>query len=213
MMDEMQASILMRILIAAALGMIIGFDREKSGKAAGMRTQMLVCVGSALLTGISVYLGRYYGNGQADPARLMAQIVSGIGFLGAGIILKVGNKVVGVTTAATVWIAASIGIAVGVGFYWPAILSTILVLMMNPIAYLQYRFGLKGFHYVIKVKKVDVKDVELALLELKMDTKNKHTHMEEVSWVILSSAQRNEKLEKILNDKKVIYDLELLEEQ
>src|SRR3990167_721881 len=91
-LDRLQWLIIERVLVAFVAGVVVGLDRERSGKAAGIRTQMLVCVGSALMASISVYLGEAYGIVSADPARLMAQIVSGIGFLGAGVIIKNGGN-------------------------------------------------------------------------------------------------------------------------
>lgn len=123
-----------RILVAAALGMAIGAEQEHRHKAAGLRTYTLVALGAALFTVISIY---GFGEVQAssyDPGRIASQIVVGIGFIGAGLIILRENKVEGLTTAASVWTTAGIGMAVGFGLYYIAafaafvMLSVILIL-------------------------------------------------------------------------------------
>jgi putative Mg2+ transporter-C (MgtC) family protein len=115
----------LRILLSAALGGVIGFQREKEGKEAGLRTHILICVGSALFTVVSMYA---FGG---DPARIAAGVVAGIGFLGAGTILKTGGGVVrGLTTAASIWITAAIGLAAGAGLYIIAAVTTVIALVV-----------------------------------------------------------------------------------
>lgn len=124
----MEIEIILKILLAAMLGGIIGLERELSHKEAGLRTNILIAVGSALITVLSFRIaGRGAG---ADPARLAAQIVSGIGFLGAGAIIQARFAVHGLTTAATIWTVAAIGIAVGSGFYLLAFLVALLVVFV-----------------------------------------------------------------------------------
>lgn len=109
-----------RLFLATALGAIIGLEREASGKPAGFRTNLLICLGAALITEISIAVAADVSlpNGfRADPGRIAAQIVSGIGFLGAGTILKTHGHVVGLTTAATMWVVAGIGMAIGAAEY------------------------------------------------------------------------------------------------
>lgn len=107
---------------------MIGLEREISGKQAGLRTNILICVGAALLSDISVKIGRLDNGGViGDPARIAAQIVSGVGFLGAGTILQSRGTVVGLTTAATLWVVAAIGIAVGAGYFVEAIGTGVMV--------------------------------------------------------------------------------------
>jgi len=122
-----------KIGLAALLGGLIGAERERTGKWAGLRTHMLIAVGSALLTDISVLVGLRYAQGHSnawDPGRIAAQIVSGVGFLGAGTIIQSRGAVQGLTTAAGLWVASAIGIAVGAGFYSHAILSTAVLLVI-----------------------------------------------------------------------------------
>lgn len=117
---------LARLLLAALLGGFIGTERELSGKPAGLRTNLLICVGAALITELS---GHVAAAGRGDPARMAAQIVSGIGFIGAGTIIQSRGKVMGLTTAATLWVVAAIGMAVGAGAYIEAAGSTLLVVV------------------------------------------------------------------------------------
>lgn len=118
-----------RILMSCLLGGIIGFEREYSrNRPAGFRTHILVCMGSCLTMVIVHFLiTAYEGQINIDPTRMAGQVVSGIGFLGAGAILRHGASVKGITTAASIWIVAGVGLACGVGFYTGAILATILI--------------------------------------------------------------------------------------
>ena len=118
-----------RSLVAVIIGCLIGSERARHGRAAGMRTHIIVCLGAALTSMISLYVSDVLGNG-GDVLRISAQVISGIGFLGAGmIILKSNNVITGLTTAAGVWTTSVIGIAVGYGFYEGAIVVTALFLI------------------------------------------------------------------------------------
>ena len=119
-----------RIVLAAALGTLLGYEREHEGKPAGMRTHGMVGVGAALFTIVSLH---GFG-GAGDPARVAAQIVAGVGFLGAGAILHHRDSIRGLTTAATLWVTAAIGTAVGTGMYTMSIAGAAL-------AFLILRFG------------------------------------------------------------------------
>jgi putative Mg2+ transporter-C (MgtC) family protein len=114
----------LRLLLAAVLGAAIGFQREEWHKPAGLRTHILICLGSALFTVISIF----GFSGPVDPSRVAAGVVTGIGFIGAGVIFRGarGDKVVGVTTAASIWVTAAIGIACGVGLYLIAVGVTVV---------------------------------------------------------------------------------------
>jgi putative Mg2+ transporter-C (MgtC) family protein len=124
---------LLRVAVAAALGGAVGLERELREREAGFRTHMLVAVGSALFTLVSAYGFREFLTGgdaviRADPTRIAAQIVTGIGFLGAGAIIRQGLSIRGLTTAATLWVVAAIGIAAGAGYYSAALITTLVVL-------------------------------------------------------------------------------------
>jgi len=125
---------LLRLALAAALGGLIGVEREIREREAGLRTHMLVALGSALFTIVSAYgFHAFLASGQsvvrADPTRIAAQIVTGIGFLGAGAIIRQGLSIRGLTTAATLWVVAAIGLAAGAGYYSAAVITTALVLV------------------------------------------------------------------------------------
>lgn len=115
------------ILISVGLGFLIGLEREKHKKAVGIRTTSLITLGSTMFSLISIHFT------QADPTRVIAQIVTGIGFLSAGVIFKNTNQITGLTTAATIWCAAAVGILVGIGMFELAIESTLAILIINTI--------------------------------------------------------------------------------
>lgn len=115
---------LLLIFISVVLGILIGAEREYRNKSAGLRTFILICFGSCLFTVLSIKIG------VDDPDRIAANIITGIGFLGAGVIFKGDNKIDGITTATTIWATASIGMAVGSGYVYLAVLGTLLVLII-----------------------------------------------------------------------------------
>ncbi|MCD9023570.1 MgtC/SapB family protein [Cohnella silvisoli] len=122
----------LRLLLALALGGLIGLERELGGHSAGFRTHILVCLGSAIIVLLSMYGFSEFAaepNVRLDPARLAAQVISGIGFLGAGTIMRTGLGVSGLTTAASLWVSAAIGLAAGAGFYYGAFIATFLVVI------------------------------------------------------------------------------------
>ena len=114
-----------RVSLAFILGGVVGFERERVRRPAGLRTHMLVAAGCACFTVASVYGFEGYGTVR-DPARLAAQILTGIGFLGAGTIFRSGSTVRGLTTASSIWITAAIGVVVGLGMFWLALFTTVL---------------------------------------------------------------------------------------
>ncbi|MDF2681472.1 MAG: hypothetical protein K0R47_2662 [Brevibacillus sp.] len=131
-----------RIIVSAILGLFIGWDRSNANKPAGLKTYMYVAVACTLITLVSIYSTKEYSspdNGtMMDPMRLAAQIVTGLGFLGAGVILKDGLKVKGLTSAAMIFLAGGIGIGIGAGFYGIVIFS---VVVSYVLARLSHRFG------------------------------------------------------------------------
>lgn len=112
-----------RILLAAVLGGVIGLERQFHGKVAGVRTNMLICLGAAVVTVVSQQMGLQYDD---SVGRIAAQIVSGVGFLGAGVIIRDRASVHGLTTAATIWLVAAVGMAVGAGSYLLAVAATLV---------------------------------------------------------------------------------------
>ena len=138
--------VVLRLLLAVLLSGLVGLERESKGRAAGFRTHILVCVGSTLIMLTGMYLfALHHGEGEVDPTRLAAQVVSGIGFLGAGTIIQFRDSIRGLTTAASVWAAAGIGIAIGAGFYVGAVATTSIVLTaLLVLSNLERRMGSKG---------------------------------------------------------------------
>jgi putative Mg2+ transporter-C (MgtC) family protein len=116
-----------KLLLAGALGSIIGAERELGGKAAGLRTNVVICVASALFTILSIDAFPTIGDAPRDTARVAAQIVTGVGFLGAGALIRDSSGVKGLTTAAEIWLMAAIGMAVGAGAYAAAVFTTIFI--------------------------------------------------------------------------------------
>lgn len=121
---------IIRLVIAAVLGGLIGFEREVHGRAAGLRTHILVCVGSALMMLTSIHMVSLVQGASIDPGRIAAQVVSGIGFLGAGTIMRFKASIRGLTTAASLWAAAGLGLAVGSGLYVGAFSATAIMLVV-----------------------------------------------------------------------------------
>src|SRR4051812_10763050 len=121
----------LQLLIATCLGMVLGIERVLAGRTAGPRTYGLVSLGGCLLTILSLNASQLYRiESKADPASIVAAIVTGIGFLGAGLIVFRGSKLSGLTTAAGIWVSAAIGIAVGFGFYGLAVGATLITLFL-----------------------------------------------------------------------------------
>ena len=127
--DLNMISIIFRVFLAIVIGGILGFERERKNRPAGFRTYILVCLGSAMVMMTNQYVYDVYGLG--DPVRMGAQVISGIGFLGAGTIIVTGkNKIKGITTAACLWTAACSGLAIGIGFYELALISGVVIIFI-----------------------------------------------------------------------------------
>ncbi len=127
MITPEQVSFVLRLIEAAILGGLIGLERERDNQPAGLRTHIILCLGSALIMEISLRVGA--GSPTSDPGRIAAQVVSGIGFLGAGAILRMGASVRGLTTAASIWTTAGIGLAVGAGYHVEAVSVVVIMLL------------------------------------------------------------------------------------
>jgi putative Mg2+ transporter-C (MgtC) family protein len=126
LIDVFHLELLLQLGLATLLGGAIGLERELGGKPAGLRTNILICMGSALYTQLSISMV----HGAADATRVAGQIVTGVGFIGAGTILHARGAVVGLTSAATIWVVAAIGVALGSGHYPEALLTTLMVLVV-----------------------------------------------------------------------------------
>ena len=134
LIKDSHIAILLKMFFAMLLGGIIGLERELKGKPVGVKTCVIIAVTTCVLTIVSIQAAEYYAqvseNIRTDPMRLAAQVISGIGFLGAGVILRKNNDAIsGLTTAAIIWAAAGIGIATGAGFFFDAIIATIMILI------------------------------------------------------------------------------------
>jgi putative Mg2+ transporter-C (MgtC) family protein len=149
-------SSVVRLLLAAILGGIIGLERELRHKPAGLRTNMFICFGAALFTLLSLQIAAARG----DPGRIAAQIIPGIGFIGAGSILHSRGSVTGLTTAATIFVVASVGMAAGGGFYITAVFATIMILIaLRLLGNLERRFALKSIQMTYEVSGKDTESV------------------------------------------------------
>ena len=125
-------SIILKLALALAMGAIIGLDREYMNKAAGLRTLILICIGSCMFTIFSMLIA------DRTPDRIASNIVTGIGFLGAGVIFKENNRVQGLTTAASIWVTAAIGMGIGGGYYWAGIIgSGFTLISLNLLTFLE----------------------------------------------------------------------------
>jgi len=119
-----------KLLLSAFLGGLIGLEREVHEKPAGVRTQALISLGSALFMILSIYVREKFGSATADPGRIAAQVITGIGFIGAGVIFQARGSIKGLTTAATIWSVTGVGLAVGCGYYMAALTAAAIILII-----------------------------------------------------------------------------------
>ncbi len=175
-------SIIVRLTLALIFGGLIGFDRESTNRSAGLRTNSLVCIGATLIMLVGNYVYVTFATTTMDVARLGAQVVSGIGFLGAGTIITSGkSKVIGLTTAAALWICSGIGLALGIGFYEGAIIGSLFAL-------LTLKF-LKSFDYKFR-KKCDFIDIYMELKDpWKLNEITEYFEKHDITIVSLTSTQ------------------------
>jgi putative Mg2+ transporter-C (MgtC) family protein len=172
-MSSVSSSIL-RLLLAAVLGGVIGPERQLRHKPAGLRTNMFICFGAAMFTILSSKLAGV----PADSARIAAQIIPGIGFIGAGSILHARGSVTGLTTAATLFVVASVGMAAGGGLYVPAVFAAILILIsLKLLGDMESRFGLR---LVVSTYEVVGRDTETLLTEINRILNTEHLSTQNV---------------------------------
>ena len=163
--EAVSGNCLIRLLVAGLLGGVIGFERDIHGRAAGLRTNMLVSVGAALFMLVSVAMAQIYSRGpestglRVDPSRIAAQIVTGIGFLGAGAIIKEGFNIRGLTTAACLWVSAGVGMAAGAGLFEIAILVTLIGLFTLVVVNRFERVFAKDSYRILKITVANDTDI------------------------------------------------------
>jgi putative Mg2+ transporter-C (MgtC) family protein len=150
-MTEPFSEYLTRLVIALLIGGAIGLEREFKGKPAGMRTNMLICIGSCLIMIISTEIARTAVQ-TSDPGRIAAQVVTGIGFLGAGTIIRSRFHIVGLTTAATIWTLSALGLAIGAGYILLSVVVALLItITLVFIGYIEERLDMKRSFHVVQV--------------------------------------------------------------
>jgi putative Mg2+ transporter-C (MgtC) family protein len=212
MISEVQ--IILRILVGALLGAVIGFERERDNQPAGLRTHMILVIGATLAMVLSVNLGYLFARPgtPADPARLAAQVISGIGFLGAGAIMRYGFNVKGLTTATSLWTMAIVGMAVGAGYYLVGVFTTALMLVvLTLLNIIEKRFVRKPISRFISIQADDRKGVvksirhiiqdfseDLASFNIQKHVKNKRLRIQVM--VRISRDQKLEDLVETLSD-------------
>ena len=208
MISEIQ--IILRILVAAALGAVVGFERERQDQPAGLRTHMILVIGATLAMVLSVNLGYLYAQPgtPADPARLAAQVISGIGFLGAGAILRYGFNVKGLTTATSLWTMAIVGMAVGAGYYLVGVITTALMLLvLTVLNILEKRFVRTSITRYISIEanyhKGVVKSIRHIVQELSDNlvsfTIQKHVKDKRLRIQMVARISRDQTLEELID--------------
>lgn len=189
-----------RLLLACGLGGVVGIEREWRHKASGLRTNMLICMGCAFFTLLSAVLA---GEGNPDKGRVAANIVQGIGFLGAGLILHTRNRVLGLTSAASVFAVASIGMACGAGLYLEAILATVIVLVsLQMVGALESKLGWKHYPLLYEVRGTDQSKMYVAILSvldrfalrLNVIEKDSVAELERVTFLVSTDRKKHQDL-------------------
>ena len=189
-----------RLLLATFLGGVVGLERASRRKASGLRTNMLICLGAAFFTMLSAVLA---GEGNPNKGQVASNIVQGIGFLGAGLILHTGSRVLGLTSAATVWVVASIGMACGAGLYLPATLATIIVFVaLHFIGLVERRLDWQPYPLVYEVRGKDQNQMYIAILsvldraELRLHIldRDSSTSLERVVFILHATHKKHRKL-------------------
>ncbi len=181
---HLDLEIAVRLLLSFGIGTAIGLEREYRSKAAGLRTMIMICLGSTIFTEISITVG------VANPDRLAANIVTGIGFLGGGVIFKDGLTITGITTATTIWISAELGMAVGAGEYFIAIVGSGVVLIvltaMEKVQGVVERIHQsRTYRITFQQKQALDQVVEKSLRELKLGFKKRRDYKDGLSFILI----------------------------
>ncbi|MBU1821616.1 MAG: MgtC/SapB family protein [Bacteroidetes bacterium] len=206
---EIHLDEIVQLLLSFIAGALIGFEREYRSKSAGLRTMILISVGSTLFTIVSIKIGE-------DPSRIAANVVTGIGFIGGGIIFREADKVLGITTAATVWVVAALGVCIGSGFYLiPAVamgllLFSLVVLNSFEKRFINYKNQARNYKIVFLYKDNILKQYEELFKEYGMSVKrgdqNRTGNKITSNWLLEGSEKEHEKL-----TNKLLHDMDILE--
>lgn len=188
----LEFEVCIQLLISSAIGTLIGLEREYHSKAAGLRTMIMICLGSTIFTEISMAIG------EESPDRIASNIITGIGFLGAGVIFKDGLTITGITTATAIWICAALGMAVGAGEYFVALLGSVFVLIvlaaLQPITLRIERFHqARSYRIVYHPNEPFIDQVEHELKRLEIDFQKKRDVKEKNSGIIFYEVYGSEK--------------------
>ena len=204
-----QTQIILRMLVGAVLGAAVGIERERHDQPAGLRTHMILVIGATLAMVLSVNLGYLYAREgtPSDPARLAAQVISGIGFLGAGAILRFGFNVKGLTTATSLWTMAIVGMTVGAGYYLIGVVATILMLVvLSLLSFIENRFVRTSVSRYIQVEadyhKGVVKSIRKAMQQFADNTLSftiqKHFKNKRIRIQVVARISRDQALEDLI---------------
>jgi putative Mg2+ transporter-C (MgtC) family protein len=185
MAESLHLDLLLQLALAILLGGAIGLERELSGKPAGLRTNMLICLGATLFTVLSLKIS----SGRGDPGRIAAQILTGVGFIGAGTILHARGAVTGLTSAATIWVVSAIGMAIGAGAYVEAVGTTLLVtVVLAGLGYVEKLIARRATHSRLQIHASPVagalEDLETLVRRTGIDLTRVESRRENVDLVI-----------------------------
>lgn len=212
---DLTPGILVKLVLASVLGGLVGLERELHGKPAGLRTNMFICAGSALFTILSETLASQVGG---DATRIASQLIPGIGFIGAGSIIRSRGSVTGLTTAATIFVLASIGMAVGGGFYWTAVFAALMmVLALSLLGWMEKRFAIKREIRRYQVRGPQIDALTAAVMDIvgqqKLSIHRLSTHRRddlfEVSFDLDASSEQNTAIVRQLAEKKLACEVTL----
>ncbi|NHB57647.1 MgtC/SapB family protein [Acinetobacter sp. 194] len=198
---------IIHLLIALGIGGLIGAEREYRSKSAGLRTMIMVSVSSCLFTILSIRIGL------DSHDRIAANILTGLGFLGAGVIFKDENRISGITTATTIWMTAALGMAVGAGYAWLSIFATfivmiVLIFLVYIQEWIEQRNQARAYRIVCQYKKKTLDQYEelFTTFDMKVIRSVQHKNSERISgrWILIGSAENHKKLTKyLLNDSNI----------